>query len=227
MDSATNIQEHFAKQVQQYESLMEKLVPYYREQHRILQMLLPLDSDRHYRVLDLGCGNGMSSSLVLEKLPHASLVGFDITEAMLEAYRYNISQITSDYQTIQGDYRTESFGDGYDIIISGMTLHHLTLQERQDFYPILHAALNPDGLYLSNDIIVDEDSHVREDQYHLWKAFMRSGGEDPEFWYDKHLSKDHPLTLSQQMAWLAAAGFQHAGCYWRYHNFAITKALRA
>ncbi len=47
--------QHFAKQADDYEKLMTRLVSQYLEQHQIIYTLLP-NEDRHYRVLDLGCG---------------------------------------------------------------------------------------------------------------------------------------------------------------------------
>ena len=76
------VKEHFAKQADEYESLMVRLVPYYLEQHRIIRELLP-DDDKEYRVLDLGCGNGVLSEVVFSKLPRANIVAFDLTENML------------------------------------------------------------------------------------------------------------------------------------------------
>ncbi|MDH3921190.1 MAG: methyltransferase domain-containing protein, partial [Desulfobulbaceae bacterium] len=77
---------HFAGQANTYENLMEKLVPQYKKQHEIIYELLPENSDKQLRILDLGCGNGILSELVLKKLPNAFVVGFDLTPKMLEEY---------------------------------------------------------------------------------------------------------------------------------------------
>ena len=220
------VQEHFEQQVREYEKLMIRLVPYYKEQHEIIQSLLPDDIHKEYRVLDLGCGDGILSELILKRLPNASVVGFDITDGMLESFKNKISKITSNFKTIRGDYKTESFGTGYDIIVSGMTLHHLTFNERQIFYSKLFESMNTKGVYISNDIIVDEDPKVKEEQYSFWKSFMESNGEDPEFWYSKHMEKDHPVTISQQLEWLRLSGFSEVACYWRFCNFCITRGRK-
>jgi tRNA (cmo5U34)-methyltransferase len=125
--------------------------------------------------------------------------------------------------TVNSD-RSIHHGEGYDIIVAGLTLHHLTWKERERFYKGLYAGLNPDGIFISRDIIIDEDETIRNDQYTLWKDFMKSQGEDPEFWYSKHLEKDHPVTLSDHFSWLQAAGFVNVGCHWQLYNFAITSA---
>jgi hypothetical protein len=56
--------------------------------------------------------------------------------------------------------------------------------------------------------------------------FIAANGEDPEFWLDKHMRKDNPLTLEDHFKWLAQAGFSKKDCYWRFHNFSITMAVK-
>ena len=219
------VKEHFAKQADEYESLMARLVPYYREQSKIISDLLP-DDDRAYRVLDLGCGNGILSEVVFEKLPNSFIVGLDLTEGMLMAFKKKLSGHTGKFELRQADFRSDSIGKGYDIVIAGLTLHHLTWEEREKFYMTICSALNHGGLFISRDIIIDEDPMVADYQYSHWKAFMKSQGEDPEFWYSKHKEKDHPVTLSDHFAWLRQAGFSKVTCQWRYCNFAITTAMK-
>jgi len=219
------VQEHFARQADEYEQLMVRLVPQYLEQHQIIASLLPKE-DRNYRVLDLGCGNGVLSEIVFRKLARAFVIGFDVTEKMLHAYEKKLADQEGKFELRQGDFRTDPIGTGYDIILPGLTLHHLTRREREKFYQTLYTALNPGGLLLARDIIIDEDEAVRQEQYSLWKEFMQSNGEDPEFWYAKHMEKDHPITLSDHFAWLKKAGFVKTACHWRLYNFAITTAAK-
>jgi len=219
------VQEHFARQADEYEELMVRLVPQYLEQHQIIANLLPKE-DRNYRVLDLGCGNGVLSEIVFRKLARAFVVGFDMTKQMLHAYEKKLAAHTGKFDLRRGDFRTDPIGSGYDIILAGLTLHHLTWNERERFYQTLYAALNPCGLLLTRDIIIDEDEAVRQEQYALWKGFMQSKGEDPEFWYAKHMEKDHPMTLTDHFNWLKKAGFTKTACHWRLYNFAITTAAK-
>jgi len=217
---------HFAGQANQYENLMERLVPQYRKQHEIIYELLPEESDMELRVLDLGCGNGILSELVLKKLPNAYVVGFDLTPKMLEAYEENLSAYRGRYELQLGDYRFDSLGSNYDIVLAGLTLQHLTWGERKDFYKHIYTILNPNGSLILNDIIIDEDWDTRKDQYSSWMEFIASNGEDPEFWLDRHLTKDYPVTLEDHFQWLEQAGFSKTDCYWRFHNFAITMAVK-
>lgn len=219
------VKEHFAKQADGYEELMARLIPHYQEQHKIISSLIPSHVDTCHAI-DLGCANGILSELILRKLPHSFVVGFDLTNKMLEAYENRLSNYDGRFECKLGDFRKDSIGDRYDIIIAGLSLHHLTWEERRKFYHNLYAALNPNGILISRDIIIDEDKAVREDQYYYWKQFMKSQGEDPELWYSKHIAKDYPVTLSDHFAWLKNAGFFQVACQWRLYNFAITTARK-
>lgn len=222
---ANQVQEHFSKQASEYESLMVKLVPDYLEQHEIIADLLPGSQDP-LRVLDLGCGNGVLSEIVRRKLPNAHIVGFDLTQEMLEVFSQKLSRKSGPFETIQGDFKEDSWGDQYDIVLAGLCLHHLNWKERERCYAKLFTSLNQPGLFIARDIILDEDPAVVQDQYELWKNHMSLSGEDPDFWYDKHIAKDHPMTLSDHFLWLQNAGFTKMACPWRKLNFAITTAVK-
>jgi tRNA (cmo5U34)-methyltransferase len=217
---------HFEKQVHEYESLMEKLVPQYKEQHEIIYDLLPGDMEKEIRILDLGCGNGVLSQLALKKLPNAQVVGFDLTPQMLEPYVKNLSEYSGRYELIQGDYRFDSMGSNYDIVLAGMTLQHLTWGQRKDFYRLIFNILNDNGSFILNDIIIDEDWDTRNQQYDNWLKFIESNGEDSKYWFEKHMNKDYPVTLEDHFKWLQDAGFSKVECHWRQQNFAITSATK-
>ena len=217
---------HFTQQAEGYKALMERLVPKYEKQHEIISDLLPEDTGTPLRVLDLGCGNGVLSELVLKKLPSAYVVGFDITPRMLAAYEENLAAYKGRYELILGDYRFDAIGSDYDIILAGLTLQHLTWGERKEFYNLIYSILKPNGSFILNDIIIDEDWDTRSRQYSSWLEFIESNGEDPQYWYDRHITKDYPATLEDHFQWLEKAGFSRVECHWRFHNFAVSSAVK-
>lgn len=218
---------HFETQVHEYESLMEKVVPQYKKQHEIIYELLPGEAGEKTRVLDLGCGNGVLSKLVLKKNPQAYVVGFDLTPKMLEAYLQNLSEYNGRYELIQGDYRFDSIGSNYDAVLAGLTLHHLTWGQRKDFYRLIYDILAEGGVFILNDIIIDEDWDTRKKHYDSWMQFIESNGEDPDYWLTRHKKKDFPVTLEDHFKWLKEAGFSETACHWRFNNFAVTSAIKS
>lgn len=217
------INEHLIKQAGGYEKLIVKLIPEYRKQHQIIETLLPKEN-KNYRVLDLGCGNGILSELIFKNLPNSYIVDFDLNVSMLDACEKKLSNYSGKFELKQGDFRTTSIGDEYDIIIASLTLHHLTWVEREKLYKSLYFSLNDGGLFIARDIIIDENNDVAKEQYGHWKEFIKSQGEDPDYWYSKHIEKIFPMTITEHFAWLRNAGFSKMACQWRLYNFAITTA---
>jgi len=166
------------------------------------------------------------ATAILAQFPHARLTLFDLTTEMIDACRSRLdgsARIT--YQV--GDFRTDDFGDGYDVLLASLSLHHLAVPERPAFYKRAFRSLAPGGHLITAEVIVDESREVRERQYELWRRHMMAQGEDGDAWYQKHLAKDHPIELSAWVGTLSEAGFVSVGCFWRYLNFAIVSGYRA
>lgn len=208
------VRDHFRVQVSDYPRLMKRLIPFYDEQREMMLRLVPFDRGASIRVLDLGCGPGLMAGEILSAYPNASLTAFDLTDEMLEACRVRLGgneRIT--YQL--GDFRRDPLGSDYDFIIASLSLHHLQLSERPSFFRRAHRSLRPGGVLIAAEVIVDEVTDVREQQYALWRRFIAENGEDAAYWYERHLEKDNPPTISALLEMLEVAGFQQAGCFWR------------
>src|SRR6185437_6844047 len=66
-----------------YETLIHRLVPYYQKQNSLMMDLIPLDRQAPFRALDLGCGPGVLSRLLLDTFPNAQVTAFDTSPVML------------------------------------------------------------------------------------------------------------------------------------------------
>ena len=223
---AQKVQEHFARQADEYEQLMARLVPHYHEQHLIMEKLIPFESEQRLKMLDLGAGPGVLAEVVLKNFSKAEVVVFDLTEKMLEACKKRLAPFQDRLTVVQGDFKTDSLGTGYDLVMAGLSLQHLDHAERRDIYKDIYNSLKPGGMYLAREIVVDPSTYVTDWHYRLWREFMRTQGEDDALWYEKHRAKDHPATIEQNLSWLSEAGFVHAVCHWRYFNFAILTAQK-
>ncbi len=221
-----DVREHFRVQVPDYPGLMRRLIPFYDKQRDLMGALIPFDRHSALQVLDLGCGPGLMAADILTEFPHAKVTLFDLTAEMIEVCRSRFD--ASDRVAYRvGDFRTDDFGDGYDVIIASLSLHHLERSERPAFFRRAHRSLLAGGHLIAAEVIIDESPAVCERQYELWRQYMAAQGEDGTVWYQKHLAKDHPVEISALLTMLSEAGFASAGCFWRYLNFAIISAQRA
>ena len=85
------VRKHFEEEAFDYDGLIPRLIPKYHEQNEIILTLIPFDRSRVVKVLDLGCGTGILSYLVLSVFPRAQVVAFDLAENMLAACSQNLS----------------------------------------------------------------------------------------------------------------------------------------
>lgn len=219
------IREHFRQQVEDYPNLMRRLIPYYDAQRDIICGLIPFESDCHFCVLDLGCGPGLLADRILGDFPNAEVTALDLTSDMLDACRERVGAIGRATYRL-ADFKTDDLGTGYDLIVASLALHHMELSERPGFYRRALASLNPGGVLITAEVVVDESPMVCEQQRALWREFIEQNGEDASHWYQRHLEKDHPGSVSALIDMLVEAGWANAGCWWRYLNFAIVTAQR-
>jgi trans-aconitate methyltransferase len=84
------------------------------------KMIADLELDGSERILDLGCGEGILSAALAERVPHGMVVGLDSSKGMIEAAkmreRPNLSFVCKDM--LEMGYEGE-----FDLIYSNAALH--------------------------------------------------------------------------------------------------------
>jgi len=76
-----------------FDDMLDRSVPYYREQQQLMQQIARKFYIPGTRVYDLGCSTGTTLINMAKGLgPEASLVGFDYSEPMLDKARENIAK---------------------------------------------------------------------------------------------------------------------------------------
>lgn len=204
-----------------YDTLIPKLIPQYHQQNRLLLDLIPFDRQNPFHVLDLGAGTGVLSSLILQRFPSANVTVFDLAESMLETCQGNLAAFGDRLTIRQGNFASDDIGSGYDLIISGLAIHHLDHPEKQNLFKRLFQGMNPGGIFLNRDIVISSTLNLTQQHHQLWCQYIESQQEDSNYWFAKYLEEDIPASVEDQLKWLNKAGFEDVGCHWRYLNFAI------
>lgn len=219
--SIDQVHDHFNTEAFEYDGLISKLIPKYHEQNQIIFKLIPFSTESRLRVLDLGCGTGILSYIVLSEFPKAEVVAFDLAENMLMACRDNLSKYSQRLAVKQGNFDTDDFGTGYDLVLSGLATHHLSDNHKSKLYKRIYQSLNPGGVFLNREVILGATPRISETYHRLWREFMRANGEDDQKWFSTYLAEDIPARVEDQLQWLSNSGFKDVGCHWQYLNFAI------
>src|SRR5690554_4579996 len=77
-------------------------------------------------LLDIGCGAGNYTLMMLTKIPGLNCTLVDISQPMLDKAIERVSLQTDKVETLQGDIRDVALEESqFDIILAGAVLHHL------------------------------------------------------------------------------------------------------
>ena len=118
-------------------------------------------------LLDIGCGGGNYSLMMLGKIPNLNCTLVDLSMPMLEKAFERVSQLTNNNVTIlQGDIREVYLKEShYDIILAGAVLHHL--RDDKDWertFEKIFSLLRPGGCLMISDFI-SQDTELLNDYF--------------------------------------------------------------
>ena len=215
------VREEFEQRAFDYDGLIPRLIPHYHEQQDLILQLIPFETNANIKVLDLGAGTGILSALILQAFPQANVLAFDMAENMLKVCQTNLSAFGKRLTLQQGNFAEDDFGSGYDLVVSGLAIHHLDSAGKQQLFHQLFQSINPEGILLIRDIVTGATPKLTEPYENLWRQYMKASGEDDAAWFQNELKEDIPSSVEEQTKWLTETGFADAACHWRYLNFAI------
>jgi predicted O-methyltransferase YrrM len=120
--------------------------------------LVPLDSGRDTRVLDISASHGVYGIAFAKANPRAHLVALD-WEAVLTVAEENAAAagIADRFSKIVGNAFTVDLGDDYDAVLVPNFLHHFNVADCTRFLKRVHAALRPGGKVVIVDFVPNDD----------------------------------------------------------------------
>ncbi len=172
----------------------------------VLAELLPATPRR---VLDLGCGDGRLTALVLEHRPaveEVAAIDFSPPMLALAAERF-----TGDarVRVRHGDLCEPIPAMGrFDLVVSGFAIHHLEHARKQELFAEVARLLAAGGIFANLEVVA---SATPERHAEFLAAIGRST-DDPE---------DRLAPVELQLDWMRRAGLVGVDCMWRWRGFAL------
>jgi tRNA (cmo5U34)-methyltransferase len=216
------IDQAFNASIDYYDDWMRKALPNYDDLFGSAQKLIPFAPTQAIDVLDLGAGTGLFSKHVKEKYPHASFVLYDLADKMLEVAKDRFRSCLSQFEFITGDYRTLQVTHDFDLVISSLSIHHLTDDEKQALFRSIYGVLRKPGLFINIDQIRGETAYLREIYWNHWLTQVRqreSSEERIQESMERRTTYDRDALLIDQLHWLTDVGFTNVDCV--YKNFFV------
>lgn len=221
----------FDDSAERYDLDRRRLIPCYEDFYNLPLEILPFHQDRELRVLDLGAGTGLLSAGVAARYPRARLLLVDIAPAMLRVAEQRFSGCDGDRVSFHiMDYARQPLKGTFDLVISALSIHHLTDGDKENLFRKIFASLEPGGLFINADQVLGENAMAEKTYRRRWLEKVQASGISAEA-LDAALARmqeDRMAPLASQLAWLDQTGFDDITVWFKYLNFVIysgTKAL--
>jgi tRNA (cmo5U34)-methyltransferase len=182
----------------EYIALMESELPDY---YRLQDTAAEATGSGCARLLELGTGTGETALRVLRRHPGVALTGIDASADMLAVARERLPDADLRVARLEDPLPAGPF----DLVVSVLAIHHLDGPGKADLFRRVAAVLDPGGAFVIGDVVVPEDP---------------ADATTP-------LSADYdlPSPVPDQLAWLAAAGFD-ASLVWTARDLAVIMAQK-
>lgn len=221
-----------------YRALAEIAVPTRREFLASLLCVLPFGKDESFRIVELGCGEGVLARAALTAFPKASVLALDGSESM----QTHAAALLAPFErraavepfTLEArDWFNRM--DAADCVISSLVVHHLTADGKRRLFREAHNRLSERGALLLADLVLPQRSEswrLYADAYDAVskrQSIERAGDTAlfdrlvAERWnYYRHPDDaETPSPLSHQLEWLSDAGFDAIDCFWLQAGHAV------
>jgi SAM-dependent methyltransferase len=164
------------------------------------------------RILDLGCGDGRLTALLLAEYPASEAICVDMSETMLAAAR---ERFAGDDRVTFASHRLDDplpFPGPFDAVVSSLAIHHVTDDRKRSLYGEAAGLLAPGGVFANLEIVASPTQELHDR------------------WRDETGARDDPSDvlrdLFSQLAWIEEAGLDHVDCIWKWRSLALMRGER-
>jgi tRNA (cmo5U34)-methyltransferase len=165
-------------------------------------------------LLDIGCGAGNYTLMMLSKIPDLNCTFIDLSKPMVDKATERISRVAKNkIEGIQADIRkVELPEDHFDIILAGAVLHHL--REDEDWeatFLKLAKLLKPGGCLMISDLITQDTAVLNT---YIWEKYgdyledLAGKGYRSKV-LDYIAKEDSPRSLNYQLDLMKRVGFKN------------------
>lgn len=177
-----------------------------------------------FKVLDIGCSDGLQISDFLHKYGAGYYMGIDVSEPMLDKARERFSSQIQNGQVVIAnmDLRREFPKEYFDIITSTLCIQFTPIEYRQDILSNVYNSLNHDGIFLMVEKVLGETSTLNNMFVTNYYGLKSVNGYTQEQINRKRLSLEGvlvPCTNKWNVELLKQAGFRQVDVFWRWMNF--------
>lgn len=205
-----------------YDGNRRKIIYCFDNFYGTLLDLIPFTRKDRFAFLDLGAGTGLVTALILERFDGAEAHLVDISEKMLAKARERLERHDNVHFHVR-DYAREALPGRFPLVVSAMSIHHLSNNEKQHLMQKIFAGLTPGGCFIHAELALGATPSTDAFYHRVWRRHMESTDIEKEELdaIHKRMACDRPATLDDQLAWMRLVGFVDVDCFFKHHNFTV------
>ena len=216
----------FGEAARDYDRARRQLVPGFDRFYGAVLESVPFMEGQEIKVLDLGAGTGLLSAMVAEKFPRSRVTLVDISVEMLRVARQRFIREPGRFEFRTMDYARKSLPSedgGYDLVVSALSIHHLTHGDKKELFGKVRRSLAVGGYFVNADQIAGDTPEEEMRFRDWWLGRVREAGVSERVLAAAllRMRADRNATLGAQLVWLREAGFGEVDCRYKDHRFAV------
>jgi tRNA (cmo5U34)-methyltransferase len=228
MSTGHRVAGHLGVAAAEYDRTIRTLISHYDRMLATVVHWLDGHVPRDGLVVDLGAGTGALSAAILDALPDVRVQLVDIDPSMLDVAATRCSAHAGRFKLRHA--RFEERLPRCHAVVASLALHHVaTRAEKRRLYQAIHAALEPSGLVVVADLLVHADGPERRGMLEDWYLHMERNGisaAEADGHFAQWAEEDFYVSLPDELAIMADAGFPRPECFWRDGGIAVYGAFK-
>jgi len=162
------------------------------------------------------------SQFIYDLNPSLHFTLADLSGQMLDVARERFEG-EENFEYIELDFSKDVLPGKYDLIISGLAIHHLEDADKAKLYKNIYQALNDGGLFINADQVAGKNILFDSLYKYYWRETVSASGLDREALIQAYerTKLDKLAPLETQLKMLEKAGFNEVDCIYKNMNFAV------
>jgi tRNA (cmo5U34)-methyltransferase len=216
----------FGEAARDYDRARRQLVPGFDRFYGAALESVPFAEEQEIKVLELGAGTGLLSAMIAEIFPRSRVTLVDLSVEMLRVARRRFTREPGRFEFRTMDYARKplpSRNGGYDLVVSALSIHHLTHGDKKELFGKVRRSLAVGGYFVNADQIAGDTPEEETGFRGWWLRQVREAGVSERDLAAAllRIRADRNATLSAQLLWLREAGFGGVDCRYKDHRFAV------
>jgi tRNA (cmo5U34)-methyltransferase len=153
----------------------------------------------------------------------------DLAPKMLEIARQRFAPFPDQFTYLIEDYRQIATDQKFDLVISSLSIHHLSDEDKRALFVRIHSLLDDGGLFINIDQVWGPTDYWQNHYWNQWLEQVRRNGaaEDQiEASIKRRREYDREAPLAYQLQWLGQAGFSQVDCVYKHAFIGVFCALK-